>query len=412
MSQDYDDNYLMSANSQQSLSGLYLKPSIQYNHDDGVQKWTANLRESLEQYNRAEYDVENPAYGLSFEQKLQRSVFKVGYDAATQSTRITEFTDAGNFENATTNQQIQTLTASWQYQLNASNAILLSGDLQATDYGSQNYADLKNKGLQAILETSLSEKTSVYAGLQFNEYQSDFSDNVAVAPVLVGNFLVCPTNAVLLSFSACSVSQPRKLVNTTRTPGLLAGLNWSILPQLKFGLGAGFTQVDSELSVSTPQTAVQFGAPIDQEVVFGGQRSSQNQSQLTTLKMDMTYQLETTGIYLGLFRKIQPSSSGSLLQTYQASVAIKKALSAMDGISAALGYQQLVTFNDTSVNGARIDRNIFQSNLNYTHLMSQTWQATSSLGYKKQENRDNNLGSAEALLGSLTLTYTPKEWMW
>ncbi len=412
VTQDHDDNYLMSTTQSQSLSGLYVKPSVQYRREDGVQTWSATIQESIERYNRAEYDVENPAYGVNFQQKMPRATLNIGYDAVTQSTRVSEFTDAGNFSNATTQQHTQALTADWQYQLSPRQSMLLGGSLQATNYDDNRYADLNNNNLQATWQTLLTEKTSVYAGLLLNTYQTDFSGDLPVAPQSVGGYLLCPPNSGLISSTACSAVQFGDGSNATMASGLQAGLNWILQPQLKIDIGAGFTHVDTEQRLRVPQTSVQFGPPIDQNIIFGGESSTHSQSKLTTLKMDLSYELATTIFGLNLSRKVQPSSAGSLLQTDSVDMMMKHTLSEVDWLALNVLYENLVTLDQQAVNALLVDRSIMQSSINYTYLLSPTWQATASVGYKKQQNRESDVGLAQAMLAAVAINYTPKEWKW
>ncbi len=412
--QDLDDNYLMSPTDQQTLSGFYLKPKISYRHDDGFETFSADLQDSSERYNHSEYNVDNPAYAINYQRVMERATLSFGYDALRQSTRISEFKDSGNAGNGSTNQQTSTATAAWQYQLSPRNSISMNGSMQTIGYESAAYADLKNNSLQLGWQSELSDRLSFYTVLSESQYESKYEADFYVVPQRIQSYLLCPPNSLLVSEIACiSATSPRgDAVNATTSPGLQAGLKWNIQEQLKFSLGAGVTHVNTVQTIKIPEVSVQYGPPIDQEVFFGGQRSSRSESKLVTTNMNLTYLLETTTFGLTLSRKMQPSSTGSLLRIESLDFSMRKSLSEIDWIEADFTAEKLLTIDEKIIGSSSVNRNIFQGTLKYGYRFSNTLVAYASMSYKRQEANENDTIVANSMLGALAISYTPKEWMW
>ncbi len=407
-----DDNYLMSSTSQQTLSGSYLKPKISYRHDDGFEKFSADLQDSIERYNYSQYNVDNPAYSVNYQRIMERTTLNFGYDATRQSTRVSEFKDSGNI--GSTNQQINTTTAAWQYQLTQRNLISLNGSMQTIKYESSAYADLKNDGLEASWQGDLTDRLSIYTVLLLSQYESRFTGNFYIVPQSVQGYLLCPPNSLLISEMACATETLPlgSAVNATDSSGLQAGLKWNIQKQLKFSLAAGVTNIETVQEIKIPELLVQYGSPIDQEVVFGGKRSTRSDSKLVTTHMNFTYQLEASTVGLTLSRKIQPSSTGSLLRIEGLDFSIRKPLSEIDWIEVDFMAQNLLTIDEKIINSSTVDRNIFQGTIKYGYRFSNTLVASASISYRYQKANENIAIAANALVGVLAVSYTPREWTW
>lgn len=407
---DQDDNYLMSSTNPQTLSGLYLEPSIHYSHDNGFETFSANLHGSIERYNRSEYNVSNPAYSMKYQRVMERATVNFGYDASRHSTRISD----GNIVNGFTHQQTNTATAAWQYQLTERNLVSLNGSMQTIKYESIDYADLKNNGVQASWQSELGDRLSFYTALSGSQYESTINDDFFLVPQLVQGYLLCPPDSLLLSETIC-FSDPRpmgKAVNATTSAGLQAGLKWNIQEQLKFSLDAGVTTLDTVQTINIPEVSTEYGPPIDREVFFGGERSNSSESRLVTTNMNFSYQLEASTIGLTFARKVQPSSTGALLRIQSLDFSIRKSLSEISWIETNFLLQNLLTINEEITNSSSLDRNIFQGTIKYGYRFSPTLVASASIGYKHLEANESKKIVANALLGVLAISYTPREWAW
>ena len=408
--QDQDDNYLTSPTNQQTLSGFYLKPSIHFSHDDGVEIFSANLQGSVERYNRSEYNVNNPAYSINYQRVMERATLNFGYNTSRQSTRISE----GNIANGFTNQQTKTTTAAWQYRLTQRTLISLNLSMQSVDYESSAYADLKNNGIQANWQSELSDRISFYTVVAASQYESTVNGDFYLITQRIQGYLLCPPGYPLLSNSICFSEQRLSgdAINETASTGLQVGLKWNIQEQLKFSLGAGVTAIDTVQTINIPELSTQYGPPIDQVVFFGGERSNSSESKLTTIDMNLSYQLEASTFELTLARKIQPSSSGTLLRIQSMDLSMRKPISEISWIEASFVLQNLLTIDEKIINSSSIDRNIFQSTIKYGYRFSPTLVASASFGYRRQEANESEKIVANALLGVLAISYTPREWTW
>ncbi len=407
---DQDDNYLMSSTNQQTLSGLYLKPSINYNHDNGFEKFSANLHGSIERYNRSEYNASNPAYSIKYQRIMERATVNFAYDASRQSTKISD----GNRGNGFSNQQTNTATAAWQYQLTERNLISLNGSMQTIKYASSDYADLKNNGLQAIWQSELSDRWSFYTVLSGSQYESTITAEFYTAPQLVQGYLLCPPNSQLEFKSVC-FSDPvpsGNAINKTTSAGLQTGVKWSIQERLKFSLDVGVTALDSVQTINTPQVLIEYGPPIDQEIIFGGERSSSSDSRLVTTNLNLLYQLEASTIGLTFARKVQPNSAGALLRIQSVDFSVRKLLSEISWIEANLLIQDLLTIDEQTTNSSSVDRDIFQGTIKYGYHFNPRLMASAAIGYRRYETYESQTIKTNALLGVLAISYTPREWAW
>ncbi|MES2821969.1 MAG: hypothetical protein V4732_00105 [Pseudomonadota bacterium] len=412
--QDQDDNYLMSSTKQQTLAGLYLKPGIHYSHDNGFEKFSANLQGSIERYNRSEYNVNNPVSAINYQRVMERTILNFGYNASRQSTRISEFKDSGNIVNGYTNQQTNTATAAWQYQLSQRNMVAANGSMQTVKYESSNYADLKNNAIQINWQSELSDRLSFYTVVSGSEYESTFNGEFYLEPQLIQGYLLCPPGSLLVSETVC-FSDPipsGNAINETMSSGLQVGLKWNLQEQLKFSLSAGVTNLDTTQTITIPEISTEYGSPIDQKVFFGGERAKTSESRLVTTNMNISYQLEASTIGLTLARKVQPSSTGSLLRIQSLDFSIRKSLSEISWIEADFTLQNLLTIDEKIINSSSVDRDIFQGNIKYGYRLSPTLVASASMGYRYQKANENRTIKANALLGVLAISYTPREWTW
>lgn len=407
---DQDNNYLMSSTKQQMLSGLYLKPSINYSHDNGFEKFSANLHGSIERYNRSEYNASNPAYSLKYQRVMERTAVNFAYDAIRQSTKISD----DNIGNGFSNQQTNTATAAWQYQFTERNLISLNGSMQTIKYESSDYADLKNNGLQAMWQSELRDRLSFYTVLSGSQYESTINAEFYTVSQLIQGYLLCPPNSQLELGSVC-FSDPvpsGNAINKTTSAGLQTGIKWNIQEQLKFSLDVGVTTLNTVQTINTPQVFIEYGPPIDQEVVFGGERSSSSDSRLVTTNINLSYQLETSTIALTLARKVQPNSAGALLRIQSMDFSIRKSLSEISWIEANFLIQDLLTIDEQTINSSSVDRNIFQGTIKYGYHFSPRLMASAAIGYRRYETYESQTIKTNALLGVLAISYTPREWAW
>lgn len=412
LSQDFTDNYLMTSSDPQTLSGLYLIPTLDYKYGNGVESFLLSARGSIERFNKSEFNGEYPVLHITFKELMERSSFTIDYDLNQESTRVSEFNDSGTIEKVASNKTSGSTKVVWQFQLDPTNSISISGSHQSTAYESETYADLINNSLQVNWQYRLSERVSTYLGLSTTRYESKYANYFPIAPQLLLGHLFCPPNLVLVSESACGFVRERgKALNITDSKALQAGFSWDIYEQIKFSSGVGVAPSETVQHIDIPTIAVPFGQPINEDIVFGGKRQIKSESKILLANMGLTYKRETTSFDLTMESRIQPSSTGTLWKTQSLALGVNHSMSELTSLGIDFNYSNLHSL-DEKVISASIDRDIVEGHIKFSHSFTPTLSSTFSIGYRYQKENTNTDLVADAFLGSFSIGYTPKEWTW
>lgn len=414
--QDSTDNYLLSESDGQELYGVYIRPRINYRYASNIETFALAIQQSIERYNISDYNTESPAVAVNYQRVMERSMVSASYDRSIQSTLLSEFDDSGNVFKKSSSQTTETSKTSWNYQLNERDKFAINTSLQTTAYDSAAYSDLSNKGVQISLQHELTAAANIYAALSVNQYKSILNGEFPIAPQPVQDYLLCPPNSVLIAESSCFYLAKTGLsgenINTTTAKGAQLGGKWDIYDNLKLSFSAGATGSRVAQNIKMPISYVEFGAPIDQSVSFGGERTLYSDSKFTTADINITYQRESSTYSLIVTRKIQPSSNSGLWKTNAIEGRYHISFSEVDWLDVNLIYKDFLSLDKEIVTATATDRNIISGNIKYGYIFSNKLTATASLGYRQQESTFNRKVVANALQGVFTINYTPQEWVW
>ncbi len=411
--QDFTDNYLMSQSNPEALQGQYFVPKVEYRYGNGTEVFSINAQGSVERFNRPEFNGEYPSVNLSFKKISERSSVTIDYGVNLQSTRVSEFNDSGTFERVASNKKTSTARALWQVQLNPQHSISISGSHQPINYESDIYADLKNDAFQANWQFQYTERAKVYLGLSLTKYESRYFGNFPVVPLLLQGYLLCPPNSVLVSEFVCGSFAPVQgnAVNNTESRALQTGFEWDLHEQIKFSAGAGIAPSETVQHINVPEVPVQFGQPINADVVFGGARQTLSDSKTQLANIGLEYTRESSSFNLAAESRIQPSSTGTLWKSQSIRLATKHSFSELAWLNADVNYSRLSSL-DEKVISASIDRDIFDCQIKYGYRFTPTLITTFSIGYRRQIENANTELVANAVIGAFSIGYTPQEWTW
>jgi hypothetical protein len=409
----HNDNYLLSNNHEQSLMGSLLIPMVNVERVNERSRFKLGARTQIERYDRTEFNEEHPDYWVDYKREYERLSWSVNYRLTEQSTRISELQDSGNIATVPSTATESTVGSAVNYKLSERDNIALNGNAQRKRYQSELYADLDNYALQPVYSRDISEQINIYAGASFTRYESRYTGNFPFIPVAVNGLWLCPPGTVFFVGQCLGTSMTKgDAVNLSESRGGTLGFNWQTSQTLRWSGKWGSAYTETQQTIALPKVSAVFGAPIDKEILFGGARRSTTDAASSIMELTLAYARERSEWKWGWMKQIQPSSTGSLwdVNNYQFDYLYK--LDEQSRVMFSLLRNSYETLDERILDNSNGDRNLSVASLSYARQLSAYISVNLNIQFTQQEVQQQSTINAKALQGFISLTYSPRAWIW
>jgi hypothetical protein len=407
----YNDNLRMSKTDKMAVQHYVVRPLLRFNADTETTQFGLSSKLIFNHYDENQFDSNDQDLVLDFQHQFESSA--VGLNAALirDSTITSEVLGSGRIDDTAERTQTYQVTPSYTYTLNETNQLALQATYNAREYDSDNYIGYKNTSAQLDWFHILSDRIKLILSGTYSDYRSDDRTTYVPGQILEvqtvnGPQLLPPT-----------LFGQQTYYNRSKDKGLQIGAEyqWSEQSQLMLRVGRSSNEQTYPIE-DDPQricTDTLYLRLVELGYEVGGVCDLEEDSNLTTVQLNWSWDSERNSISVNSSKATQPSSNGYSVDSTQLSAYWGFKLTERDLVSANVSAVRNRAIGDDAVqqNNSLADRDYQSITMMYRHQFSTNWFVNGSYQYSNQKYRDIDFQSHSNVF-TVGIRYQPQEWHW
>jgi hypothetical protein len=231
---DHDSNLTLSENDKQSIWLYTAIPTYTISAVKNQNRWygIAGLRLQRSSNKNISIDREDPNLVVGWDRELERGNFKLVGNYSESSTRITELRTTG-LVNSDVTATTKSIAADWSRLLTEKLNFTLGADLQKNSFDAPDFVGFTTKAIDSSLSYQMNEKLNTFINVAYIKFKSD-------------------------SQSAINTQNVQNAQNAQNSQNYLAGITYSLNPQLNFSVAAGVNHTSSAGSARIGRASFNF----------------------------------------------------------------------------------------------------------------------------------------------------------
>lgn len=380
-------------------------PALNFSRSLEDTEFRAGLSAHLRRYDDDSFDSNDYDVDIAYQQKFQKSLYKVNAYARRQSTLIEQETagDGGTNFGSSRDVDAYGLSSSYSYSLTERQSIRFSGSASNRDYeegdsfdstflsGGVTYTYIVTPKLSWILNLSANKFSSEDEGFVYNQgevLQSArnafiISSDEEIRLVNILAFLECsrrgfgatidvndlysPILFAQVPAVACNTAVRQE--NNIDFQRALTGISYNLSENLVAKLEVGVERISRDI-------VIDFAIDANEDVFFDSTENSES------YEATLTYTHENTDYLLSATRRSEALSTGSVESRDDINFSIRHQLSERDGLTATLRWYQEERNNAVTVLN-EADR--YSASAAYNRRLSERWHASVRYRYFREK---------------------------
>lgn len=366
---EHDNNVSLRSENPQSTAASQLKPDLGYQYDNGVHVLSANTALTFTNFNDSVYNSDDQLFSTSYQHRGETASQSLKLTSTRDSSRSSEIDDTGFVGDAATRRVKNLGELGWNQALSETDSLSLSGFYQKTNYQSLQLADNSIEGLNSGWQHIYSARFNTVVQLMYQDFNSELFSSV--------------------------FGIPTRILTNSRSSGAQLTLGYQMSELWKLSLELGSSKVDTEQ---------QFDSRY-----FNFLNEVETDTDTYALKFDRKG--ETSAWKLSISQNNDASGNGTLRVDQRAEATYTQSFSKRSKLTTALRYIKRKALNSELVSFSNEEREYYSARLAFSYRVTEFFWASIETTYKEQQYLDSD-NRADALIGTLALTYRPSAKLW